>query len=82
LVQTNVLNVPGKVICLKNIYSDNTYQIGLFNFSENPVTITSSELKDGTYLDLISNQKIIIKNNKIKVNMPLYLKEINDSISC
>lgn len=73
LIQTNVLNVSGKGLVLKNIFKDNAPEWGFFNLSENPIKITSPDLEDGEYVDILSNSQIVIKNKTIKINEPLIL---------
>ncbi|MFA7221975.1 MAG: alpha-amylase family glycosyl hydrolase [Bacilli bacterium] len=81
LIQTNVLKIIGKAIGLINIYKNHEPIIGLFNFDVNPIVIKLKDLKDGAYLNIINNERVVIHNNSIKVNGPLYLKKLNDDIS-
>jgi glycosidase len=74
LIQTNSYELDKPALLLKNVYKDGSFIYGLINMSENPVVIKSKDLLDGTYVDLISNEKIIVKNNTIKINKPLFLK--------
>ena len=76
MIQSNSLDINPEALCFKNIYINSDDIIGLFNFSENNIEVKSSLLEDGKYLDLISNNEIIIKNNSLNLTEPLYLKKI------
>ena len=76
LIQSNSLDINPEALCFKNIYKNSDDIIGLFNLSENNIEVKSSLLEDGKYLDLISNNEIIIKNNSLNLTEPLYLKKI------
>lgn len=52
--------------------------IGLFNMSESPKTITSETLKNKEYIDLLTNEKVVISNNSIEIDRPLFLKEVQE----
>lgn len=74
LLQTNSIDIDKPALLLKNIYKDGSTVYGIFNLSENPLTIKNSDLQDGVYINIIDGDKVIIKNNTLKINKPLYLK--------
>jgi len=74
LLQTDSIEIDKPALLLKNIYKDGSIIYGIFNLSENPLTIKSLDLPDGIYTNIIDGDKIIIKNSTLKVNKPLYLK--------
>jgi Glycosidases len=80
LIQTNCLESSGPIIYLKNIFKNTAPIYGIFNFSDNPQSFKSKDLIDGTYINLINNEKIIVKNNTLKINQPLYLAKLSDNI--
>lgn len=77
LIQSDCLDVHEKVLAFKNIYKNQQPIIGLFNLTENPITINSNLLEDGNYINLLNNEKIIIRNHTIKFNYPLYLDKLD-----
>ena len=74
LIQTNSYELDKPALLLKNVYKDGSFIYGLINMSENPVIIKSKELLDGIYTNLINGENYIVKNNTIKINKPLFLK--------
>ena len=76
LIQSNPLDINQEVLCFENIYKNDDSIIGLFNLSEHDIEIQSPLLVDGKYVDLISNNEIIIKNKSLNLTDPLYLKKV------
>ena len=73
LLASEVSENKGTYLLYKNYYDDSSYSYGLFNFSKKEQTITDENLLDGEYIDLISNNIVIIKNHTITIKEPLIL---------
>lgn len=76
LIQSDSLDVDKNILAIKNTYENNKEILGLFNMSENPIIVKSEILVDGTYKNLITDEKIIIHDNTLKLSAPLYLKKL------
>ena len=50
--------------------------LGLFSLGESSSSIEHKDIEDGEYLDLISGQKVVIKDHSLEVKEPLFLKKI------
>ncbi|MFA6755207.1 MAG: alpha-amylase family glycosyl hydrolase [Bacilli bacterium] len=77
LISSHFLKTFGANIVVKNLYKDNSFVLGLFNFSEKEIIIQNNEIENGNYIDLISNKEFVINDNKIAFHFPLFLKKIN-----
>ena len=60
------------VFTIKNIYETHEL-LGLFNVSNKTIDY-KTDLKDGEYVNLLNNKKIIVKNSIISIFEPIVLK--------
>ncbi|MCI5630911.1 MAG: alpha-amylase family glycosyl hydrolase, partial [Bacilli bacterium] len=65
----------GENLAVVNHYKDHKL-LGLFSLGESSSSIEHKDIEDGEYLDLISGQKVVIKNHSLEVKEPLFLKKI------
>ena len=65
----------GENLAVVNHYKDHKL-LGLFSLGESSSSIEHKDIEDGEYLDLISGQKVVIKDHSLEVKEPLFLKKI------
>lgn len=73
ILYSNVVLTNDASLIIINTYNDFSKFIGLFNLSEEEITIKNPELMDGKYINYINNKEYEIKNNSIKIRKPLFL---------
>lgn len=74
LRNTTCLDSSSLSLVLQNNYEDHL-EIGIFNFAEKENIVTSNHFIDGIYTDLLTGNKVEIKNKTIKVDQPLILSK-------
>ncbi|MDY6048148.1 MAG: alpha-amylase family glycosyl hydrolase, partial [Bacilli bacterium] len=65
----------GENLAVVNHYKNHKL-LGLFSLGESSSSIEHKDIEDGEYLDLISGQKVVIKDHSLEVKEPLFLKKI------
>ena len=62
-------------LAILNHYKDHKL-LGLFSLGESSSLLEHKDIEDGEYIDLLTSNKVVIKDHKIEVTSPLYLKKI------
>lgn len=65
----------GENLAILNHYKDHKL-LGLFSLGESSSLLEHKDIEDGEYIDLLTSNKVVIKDHKIEVTSPLYLKKI------
>lgn len=81
IVMTETLLTPNDSLILKNNYlkngeTENTYGVFSLNLDGETVLARHNDLPDGLYVNILNDEKVIVKDHSVLVKEPMYLKRI------